>query len=283
MRRRQFTSWLVIPLVAAAAAVTGVWLGVAQTSSSSVEALQFAIVGDRTGRARPGVYEATWEAVKQARPQFVLTVGDHIEGGNDARAVSEWKEILSIWRRLGVPVFPVAGNHDVWSPASRRIWEQQTGRRTTYSFTRGSALFVVLDNSETEALGEDQLRYLETELKRHPRHRSKFVLLHKPDWLLPARFGSSEFPLHRIAKRHGVGFVLSGHLHQWVRDTVEGIEYIGVGSSGAGMERGEHRPDAFALGFFYHYVWCEMRDGKAVLEVRELGAPHGRGRSFRVP
>ena len=45
---------------------------------------QFAIVSDRTGGARKGVFERAVKALNLLRPEFVMSVGDLIEGGGVA-------------------------------------------------------------------------------------------------------------------------------------------------------------------------------------------------------
>jgi len=44
---------------------------------------RFAVLGDRTGGAVPGVYERAWIEVAGLDPSFVINVGDSIEGGRD--------------------------------------------------------------------------------------------------------------------------------------------------------------------------------------------------------
>ena len=41
----------------------------------------FGIISDRTGRATPGVFEGAIEKFNRMRPDFVISVGDFIEGG----------------------------------------------------------------------------------------------------------------------------------------------------------------------------------------------------------
>src|SRR5215469_1616946 len=54
---------------------------------------RFAILGDRTGQAQPGVYEEAWREVAADQPDFVITVGDTIEGGSDLTAEKEWQDV----------------------------------------------------------------------------------------------------------------------------------------------------------------------------------------------
>ena len=44
----------------------------------------FSILGDRTGDANQQVYEQVWKDVDSLHPDFVINVGDTIQGGNDA-------------------------------------------------------------------------------------------------------------------------------------------------------------------------------------------------------
>src|SRR4051794_37239748 len=50
----------------------------------------FVLLGDRTGEVQAGVYERVWKEVASAAPEFVVSVGDTIQGGNDATAEAEW-------------------------------------------------------------------------------------------------------------------------------------------------------------------------------------------------
>src|SRR5215471_17242593 len=66
--------------------------------------LRFAILGDRTGSVQPGVYEQVWREVAAAKPEFVVTVGDLIEGSNDASADQEWRAVEKILQPYrGIP------------------------------------------------------------------------------------------------------------------------------------------------------------------------------------
>ena len=57
--------------------------------SPATDSFRFAILGDRTGEAQRGVYEQVWKEVAAESPAFVMSVGDTIEGMNDASAEAE--------------------------------------------------------------------------------------------------------------------------------------------------------------------------------------------------
>jgi predicted phosphodiesterase len=243
----------------------------------------FSILGDRTGSAAPEIYGRIWREIDMLGPAFVINVGDTIQGGRDERAESDWQQVLpALERYRRYPLFLVPGNHDIWSEHSRRLFEKYAGRKVPYSFDYQNAHFVVLDNSQTTTLGDDQHEFLERDLRAHRNRRPKFVFLHKPYWLAPLRLGSGEFRLHQLAREYGVDYVISGHTHNFARMTRDGVTYIIVGSSGANLARYLSDPANFSRGFFYHHVWVHVKGTEARFTVKELSGSPGQGRMFRA-
>jgi predicted phosphodiesterase len=244
---------------------------------------RFSIMGDRTGGATPEVYGRVWREIDLMHPDFVINVGDTIEGGNDQRAPSEWADLRGLWQRYShYPLYFTPGNHDVFSDTSRALYEKESGRPPYYSFDYQDTHFTVLDNSRTTDLNDEQLAFLEKDLTANAGKRPKFVFFHKPFWIAPLRLGSGDFPLHQIARKHGVEYIISGHGHQFVRMARDGITYIEVGSSGGSINRGLRLGQGFVHGFFYHHVWGRVKGGKVSLTVKELDPPLGQGRMFRA-
>ena len=178
-------------------------------ADSAPNDFRFSILGDRTGDAQPGVYEQVWRELDAEHPNFVINVGDTIQGGNDGTAASEWNALRPLWDRYRDRMYFTPGNHDIWSPASRRIYEQKTGHPASYSFNYQNAHFTVLDNSEASDLSlilddsadaVSRARDLEQNRRRDP----KFVFFHKPFWLIPVKFQSSQFPFHQLISKYGV-------------------------------------------------------------------------------
>jgi predicted phosphodiesterase len=236
---------------------------------------RFSIIGDRTGSAVPAIYEQVWRVVDRLHPAFVVNVGDTIEGVDDDTAEAQWKPIRAFLDRYKkYPLYFVAGNHDVWSAISQKLFERETGRPTYYSFNYQDAHFVVLDNSRSLDLGLDQLQFLEADLKANRERHPKFVFFHQSFWLIFLKAQSGAFPLHRLAREYGVDYVITGHGHFFARMVRDGVAYMQMGSSGAKMT-----PD-FALGVFYQHASVEVRGAAATIRIKELDAPFGKGRSF---
>jgi predicted phosphodiesterase len=244
---------------------------------------RFSIMGDRTGGATPQVWGRVWREIDLLHPDFVINVGDTIEGGRDDRAQKQWDELRPTFERYNhYPLYFTPGNHDVFSDTSRQIYEQETRRPSYYSFNYQDAHFTVLDNSRTVDLSAVQLEFLEKDLEANKERRPKFIFFHKPFWILPLKLGSGEFPLHEIAKKYGVGHIISGHGHQFVRMVRDGIVYMEVGSSGGNMIKGLRRGEGFPQGWFYHHVWGRVKESKVSFTVKEIGGAMGQGRMFRA-
>ncbi|HEU0122163.1 MAG TPA: metallophosphoesterase [Bryobacteraceae bacterium] len=232
---------------------------------------RFAIIGDRTGTAAPQIYSRVWREVNLFSPDLAVAIGDVIQGGNDATAVQEWREMDALWRKYRhFKTLFVPGNHDIWSPESKRLFEIEAKHPPSHSEVLGGALFVILDNSRTEDLAPEQLEFCERELKKHQDRRPKFVFCHRPSWLLPVRLGSRTFPLHGLAKKYGVDYVISGHGHQLVHLELDGVRYLEIGSSGGSIARGLGLGQGFKDGWFYHWIWAKVQGGKVEMTVKEV-------------
>lgn len=243
----------------------------------------FSIIGDRTGSAAPQVYGRVWREVDLLHPDFVINVGDTIQGGNDQSVEEEWKELHPLWQRYKqYPLYFTPGNHDIWSDFSRRVYERETRRPGFYSFNYQDAHFTVLDNSRSSTLDKEQLEFLEKDLEANRNREPKFVFFHKPFWIALLKLGSGEFPLHQLARKYGVSHVISGHGHQFLRLSRDGIVYLEVGSSGATIGTAMKRGEGFAQGRFYHHVWGKVQGGKVQFTVKEIDGPMGEGRMFRA-
>jgi Icc protein len=236
----------------------------------------FAILGDRTGNAVPGVYERVCKDIAAHHPAFIINVGDTIQGYDDVNTVDEWNAVRPVWKYFGdIPFYLVPGNHDIWSPASARIWRTQTGHPPQYSFDFQDAHITVLDNSRADDLGPDQLDFLESDLAANAGRQPKFIFFHRPFWLLPVKFQNGDFRLHRIARKYGVGFVVSGHAHIFDRSEYGGVQYVMVGSSGGSLtHEADPKPGRSGLiGEYFGYAWVHVEGARATLEFRRVETP----------
>lgn len=118
----------------------------------------FAIFSDLTGGEREGVFSVAAEQLRLLRPEFVIGVGDLIEGGSEDRGQlkREWESFDSRAARPVGPVFHVGGNHDLINPVQWDVWQQRYGPRF-YHFVYRNVLFLVLDTEDNPAERQQEL------------------------------------------------------------------------------------------------------------------------------
>ncbi|MES1257151.1 MAG: metallophosphoesterase [Acidobacteriota bacterium] len=240
-------------LLVLAALVAGLSLAFAQASPDD---LRFVFLGDRTGEAQPGVYEKIWKALAAEKPAFVVSAGDTIQGLDDAGAESEWRHVESILSPYrAIPLFLAPGNHDIWSEQSERLFVKYAGHPVHYSFDRGPAHFTVLDNSRADVLPAAELAFLEQDLKSHASRPVKFIVSHRPGWIFNVLLRNPDFPLHQLARKYGVQYVIAGHVHQLLHYSLDGVEYLSLPSAG-GHLRGSRK---YEDGWFFGYTVVDVR------------------------
>ena len=240
---------------------------------------QFVILGDRTGEPVAGVYREIWRELDHGHPDFVVSVGDTIQGGDDRTVDTEWRKILALltpYRRYRI--FFAPGNHDVWSDASAEAYEKYTRHPLHYSFDYRQAHFTILDNSRSDQLPAEEFAYLQKDLELHKNQPLKFIVSHRPSWILNAVLGNPGFPLHQLAKRYGVKYVIAGHIHQMLRFEVEGVTYLSMPSAG-GHLRLEKQYDK---GWFFAHTLVSVEGDSVSFEIKEAAPPYGESRVSKL-
>ena len=256
-------------------------VGIAQRAVTENDSFQFVILGDRTGETEPGVYERVWREAAAENPAFVLSVGDSIQGLNDATAETEWRQfeqILTPYRRFRL--YLAAGNHDIWSARSEALFGKyaaqppQPSHPAHYSFDYSQAHFTILDNSGSDSLSPEELQFLETDLRAHKDQSVKFIVSHRPSWLVDAMFQNPRARLYQLAKQYGVQHVIAGHLHQMLDVDLDGVTYVSMASSGGHLRGTEQYRD----GWFFGYGLVRVRGQTVDFHIKELKPPQGQGR-----
>ena len=121
------------------------------------EAFQFALVSDNSGGGRAGVLHAAARLLNELQPEFVVNLGDLVEGYNDPGGFPAteqtyrtwWREIDAALAPLEMPFFYVPGNHDLNNPASVQVWRERLGgTRDYYHFRYRDVLFLVVNTED---------------------------------------------------------------------------------------------------------------------------------------
>ncbi len=269
-----------LPNLALCALFSATFLAPAPHSSQARKTFHFELLGDRTGEAQAGVFEEALKEAAGTTPAFILTVGDSIEGGNDSSAEAEWERfesLLNPYRRISLFLTP--GNHDVWSDASARLFTRHAHHPLHYSFDRDQAHFVILNSSRASdgvnaSLSPEEMDFLEKDLAAHASQPVKFVVSHRPTWLVPIMFGNRELPFHRLMVRYGVKYVIAGHIHQMLHMEMDGVTYLDMASSGGHLRDTK----TYERGWFFEHTTVTVEGDHASFAIHELQPPLGRGR-----
>jgi hypothetical protein len=230
--------------------------------------VRFAIIGDRTGGAVPGIYEEIVGEVERMRPDFVMTVGDHIQGYTDDTTTlnKEWDEYFSIVKPLTMPLYLTPGNHDITSDAALGSFRHKVGA-PYYSFNVGKYHFIVLDVTRwesSEELPKEELDWLAKDLAGHRDAAKTLVFYHKPFWFDSIVLGKPD-TLHSLFVAGGVDAVFNGHLHSYFSAKLDGIIYTALGSSGGII-------DQVITDLDYHFTWVTIDDTSITIAPIKKGS-----------
>jgi hypothetical protein len=237
----------------------------------SLEQFQFAIISDRTGGHRAGIFSRAVELLNLMQPEFVLSVGDLIEGyTTPEQARNQWKEFQGYVGRLQMPFFYAPGNHDVLTPDMARVWQEKFGRRY-YHFVYKKVLFLILnayDGPEVDAkngkhfkdqFSKEQLDYVKQALEENPSVRWTVVALHPPVWTQPNVAETGWLDVEKLFAGRNYT-VFCGHIHNFRKYVRQGMNYYQLATTGGGSTlRG------IDYGEFDHITWVTMKPDGPVL------------------
>ena len=135
-------------------AISGTKPWTSENFSNNPDDFQFAIIGDRTGGANvQGTFELAMGQLNLLQPEFVINVGDIIEGYTKDKAElnSQWEEVEAMTAKLDMPFFYTKGNHDVSYSEAKEVWQGRHGPNY-YHFVYRDVLFMVLDTEDAPRL-----------------------------------------------------------------------------------------------------------------------------------
>ena len=148
----------------------------------------------------------------QSRPDFVLFAGDLV---NDEKSEAQLSALETIRKSLNYSTYSVPGNHDPQPAAPAR-----------FSFEHQGCLFLGLDSglwrAEKAEPAQEQLAWLEEQLRARDRYRLVFVLQHYPLYLHDPEEKDDYYNtplawrgrLLKLFESTRVTAAISGHLHR---------------------------------------------------------------------
>ncbi|MFM8914341.1 MAG: metallophosphoesterase family protein [Flammeovirgaceae bacterium] len=256
----------------------------------------FAIIGDLNSGERARVLEVAAEQIQLLRPEFVLSIGDLVEGGTEdtVELQKQYDHFDERMARAKSPVFHLGGNHDLTNPVMRKFWEHRYGSRY-YHFIYQNVLFLMLDSEDypevrmwqiyrarakaLELIGSGKREEAEkTEYFQMPERTTgeiseaqsdyfEKVIADHPDvrWtfvLMHKPVWQRQEPkgLGRIEEALGTRdyTVLNGHLYKYSYQKRNGHDYVMVATTGGGQ-------DPKSENAFDHITWVTMRLGEPLI------------------
>lgn len=261
------------------------------------DAFSFVVYGDRTGGPDSGI-NVLKDAVRDTNllePDFVMTVGDMIQGYNQTDGwMEQMAEYRGVMNELICPWFPVAGNHDTyWRGEGKpegehdRHYEMHFGP-LWYAFEHKNCMFIVLytdegnestgeknfSKPECQEMSEEQLSWLSQMLAQSADAEHVFLFLHHPRWT-GGNYGDSWEQVHEMLVKAGnISGVFAGHIHRMRYDPRDGIDYITLATVG-----GHQNKSVPSTGWLHHYNIVTVRPNQVahaalpvgeVMDVREI-------------
>lgn len=261
------------------------------------EGFSFAIFADRTsGNEEEGylTYDKAIAQVNAMRPDFVFTVGDLIQGYGSQK---KWQKEADIFNstvdRLQMPLYPVAGNHDVYwlrNTKGRPRKHHESDYETYfgplwYAFEYRNCWFIALFTDEgipamrnknfttpaSQKISNEQLNWLKDTLQKAKSTDHVFIFQHHPRWKGQA-YGNDWNRVHDLLVKAGnVSAVFAGHFHNRDYSQKDGIDYYILPTTGGGFSSLSDEHEHF-------WYWISVKPDKynaAMLSVDSVIDPKG--------
>lgn len=219
---------------------------------------QFAIMSDRTGGMRRDVFSQAVDKVNLLQPEFVMCVGDLINGYTKDTTVlkAEYDEFDSIVNRLDMRFFRVVGNHDITNMTMSNLYHQRYGQ-SYYHFVYKNVLFLVVctEDLPVRRVSDEQVAYMSKALADNSDVRWTFVFMHKPFFIEDPKHPHPGWQKIQDQLKDRTHTVFAGHWHEYTKYTINNQSYIRLATTGGSSEL-----TGIKDGSFDHIVWVTMTD-----------------------
>lgn len=218
---------------------------------------QFGMFTENTNFTQETVnFEFAAATVNRLKPAFVVVTGDLVNKPGDDDQIAEYRRILAKIDP-SIPVYDVAGNHDVENvptPESIAAYTNRFGP-DHYTFRHGGFVGIVLNSSlihsPQKAMKqlEAQERWLEVELEKARAEKPRHIVVfqHHP-WCLASANEKDEYfniPLERRTRyfalfhKYGVNYAFCGHYHRNALARDGALEIVTTGPVGKPLGKDE--------------------------------------------
>ncbi len=198
--------------------------------------IRFAMVSDHAGGPRPGILMEAVKKLNLLQPEFVLSVGDFIEGYEDTEGQlnMQWDNFMKNLAGLEMPFFFVPGNHDVGKPLWSEVYRKRFGVEY-FHFVYKNVLFLCLSTNDgpekNTGISQEQVDYASRVLSKYPDVHWTLVFQHKPLWNDSKAEGWKKIEALLAGRRCTV---FAGHTHNYLSQEKDGISFITLATTGGG-------------------------------------------------
>jgi hypothetical protein len=230
------------------------------------------------------------------KPDMIFLTGDMIYGGlgknHRADIISQdWDRLDAALAKVGVPVYRVAGNHDINDPITRDIYFARYGK-LPQAFTYRGSRFLLLNSSYvpegTEALPKvhgqqaylrgkqldaEQIDFIRKELSSDNRYDNVFLFLHHLLWDNNERAVWWR-EVHPLIAGRNVRAVFAGDVgpRKFSHMKRDGIDYIQSSIAEIPMEYlRRYSLQRLTAQQFDNYLYVTVNGPQVALEVKTIG------------
>ncbi len=235
------------------------------------EIFRFAVVSDRTAIPTPGVFAGAITKINLLQPDFVMSVGDLVEGftfdgriSNLEQIDSDWNYVTNLVQQLEMPFFYTVGNNDINSPEAYPLWEKRFGNRTYYHFIYKDVLFLILNTddppgSKDGEISPTQLNWLNNTLKNNEEVKWTFIFMHRPMWGENANT-QNWAAIELLFPNPSRTTVFAGHVTAYKKEKRNHISYYTLSKTGS-FSTGNRPPG----DDFDHIMWVTMTEYEPII------------------
>ncbi len=229
------------------------------------DTVTFAVLGDNRDNF-PVLEQLLRKMSHDPGLQFAIHLGDLVDKGELPRYRAFFQSLRQV---LKMPLLAVIGNHELAGDPEGKLYTGIFGPRN-FSFHLGSHYFIMFDDAAKSGPDAAQIRWLEGELQKARRYKTRLVFLHVP--LFDPRGGEHHHclppeaarRLQALFKQYRVTCVFAGHIHSYFEGKWDGVPYAITAGAGAPLYGTDPQH------FFYHYLKVTLTGDRVQIQVRQL-------------
>ncbi len=254
-------------------------------------AFDIVIFGDNRphnqGEPQRPVFKQILKETNYWRPDFCINVGDIVQGYTRDDALFEWeyRDYIGTIANLKVPIYHVAGNHEICWGAGRRLYSKYIGQTYYYIDHKGFRFIFLFtdDANKCNYVSIEQYKWLvDTLNEAQKKSLTPVVFMHRPiftplrgekkgygasggiegsSWGIGWKDKAMAKAIHKLFVKYGVKHVFAGHEHMFAHAVIDGVNYWITGGAGAPLYPTPEK------GGFFHYLLAKFDEKTKNVDV----------------